>query len=35
MTEAYKSMSNSIVMWIACLPGILIVLFQAMMLLIP
>lgn len=30
MTEAYKSMSNSIVMWIACLPGILIVLFQAM-----
>lgn len=30
MTEAYKSMSNSMIMWIACLPGILIVLFQAM-----
>ena len=29
MTEAYKEMANSITMWIACAPGILIVLYQA------
>lgn len=30
MTEAYNSMSNSLIMWAACLPGILIVIFQAL-----
>lgn len=29
MTEAYKEMANSITMWLACAPGILIVLYQA------
>ena len=30
MTEAYNSMANSPLMWLACLPGILIVIFQAL-----
>ena len=29
MTQEYSKMANSIVMWLACSPGILIVLFQA------
>lgn len=29
MTEQYNSMANSFVMWLACMPGILIVLYQA------
>jgi hypothetical protein len=30
MTEEYNSMANSIFMWIACVPGIFIVLYQAL-----
>lgn len=30
MTEAYKSMSNGLLMWLACAPGILIVIFQSL-----
>ena len=30
MTEAYNSMANSPLMWLACLPGIMIVIFQAL-----
>jgi hypothetical protein len=30
MTEEYNSMANSIFMWIACVPGVLIVLYQAL-----
>lgn len=29
MTQEYSSMANSIIMWLACAPGVLIVLFQA------
>jgi len=29
MTAEYNNMANSLVMWLACLPGILIVLFQS------
>lgn len=29
MTEAYKEMANSLTMWLACSPGVLIVLYQA------
>ncbi len=29
MTEAYKELANGIVMWLACAPGVLIVLYQA------
>ena len=29
MTQEYSSMANSIIMWLACAPGVLIVLYQA------
>ena len=29
MTEAYKQMANSLTMWLACAPGVLIVVYQA------
>lgn len=29
MTPEYNSMANSLVMWLACAPGVLIVLYQA------
>ena len=29
MTQEYSNMANSIIMWLACAPGVLIVLFQA------
>ena len=29
MTQEYNNMANSLIMWLACAPGVLIVLFQA------
>lgn len=29
MTEQYKEMANSLIMWLACAPGVLIVVYQA------
>ena len=31
MTQEYSSMANSLIMWLACAPGVLIVLFQAIL----
>lgn len=31
MTNEYNSMANSLIMWLACAPGVLIVLFQAIL----